>query len=287
MGLLNEIPSNVARAFYGYHEWDIEAFASRWGGLHTEVFIRVLAEGQGDDKAFAIFAIGYLDTPWSREQMRSFLESPVRKERWASALSLGAGHDEHAIPYLEQILLEGLNPAEQPSPDEEDWYLVQRHNAARLLTSWGSATVVPVLRQSFLAVEALRECKPSSDDYLFDYQDTLAYALGQYGAVGALTGIALTTSQRRVAMNYLALGILRAKERYTTDIGLAMITNKNLQQEVAKVLEQQFGLTEHERQDTIKNFWKDHRRRIEEVRRSTEEDTDEYVSEAENDKLIA
>jgi hypothetical protein len=35
---------NVARAFYGYDEWEVEAFASCWGGLHTEVFMHVLAE---------------------------------------------------------------------------------------------------------------------------------------------------------------------------------------------------------------------------------------------------
>ncbi|HLG75012.1 MAG TPA: hypothetical protein VKX46_01285, partial [Ktedonobacteraceae bacterium] len=68
MVLVTEIPRNIARAFYGYDEWDIEAFASRWGGLHTAVFERALAEGQGEDKVQAIFAIGYLETPWAQER---------------------------------------------------------------------------------------------------------------------------------------------------------------------------------------------------------------------------
>ncbi len=279
MVLVTEIPRNIARAFYGYDEWDIEAFASRWGGLHTAVFERALAEGQGEDKVQAIFAIGYLETPWAQERMWTLVESPQRKERWASAVCLGAMHDERATPYLQRILLEGLDPEEPFDPEDENWYAVKRDDVARLLSSWGPSTVVTTLRQSFLAVNRLREARPCPK-YLFVYQDTLAYALGQRGALGALTGVALTEPQRRVAMIYLSLGLLRADERYP-DMGAVsmLIVDQNLKQEVAEVLAQQFGLSEDERLTVISMFGRDSRRRKAETRGSTSDETDDVADE--------
>lgn len=282
MVLVTEIPRNVARAFYGYDECDIEAFASRWGGLHTAIFERVLAEGQGEDKVLAIFAIGYLETPWAQERMWSFVESPQRKERWASAICLGAMHDERAIPSLQRILLEGLDPEEPFVLEDESWYAVKRDDVARLLGSWGPPTVVPTLRQSFLAVNTLREAKPDTDDYLFVYQDTLASVLGQRGALGALTGIALTEPQRRVAMIHLALGLLRAAERYS-DVEAVLIVDQGLKREVAEVLGQHFGLAEDERHTIIAAFWQDSQRRKEEMRGSASDETNDVVDGAENE----
>jgi hypothetical protein len=279
MGLLGEVSPNVERAFYGHAEWNVEGFASRWGGLHTEAFTRVLDEGQGDDKVFAIFAIGYLEDPWAQQQMWSFVESPVRKERWASAYCLGVQHNEDALPYLKKILVDGFDLTEDMSDEEEGWYVVRRNYVAELLTSWGSATMVPDLRQSFLAVQTWREARPLTDDYLFVYQDTLAYALGHYGAIGALTGIKLSAPQHRVTMIYLALGILHAKEHYEVDINSEMISNKDLQHAVEHILENQFGLSEHERQGIVVSFWKDHERRVPAPEWCAEVDVENFSNE--------
>jgi hypothetical protein len=284
MGLLGEVAPNVERAFYGYDEWEVEAFASRWGGLHTEVFVRVLAEGGGDDKVFAIFAIGYLNEAWAQQQMWSFVESPVRKERWASAYCLGVQHNEDALPYLRRILVDALDPTEEMSLEEESWYAVQHDYVAKLLTSWGVATVVPDLRQAFLAAHAFQEAKPHANSYLFVYQDTLTYALGQFGAVGALTGIELPSFQRRVAMVYMALGILRIQDRYKVgDYVAIMISDKKLQAEVAEVLGQHFGLSESERQDMVSTFWHDAQERVPEPAWWAEVDMDEILKETEDD----
>jgi hypothetical protein len=262
MGLLDEVAPNVARAFYGYDEWDVEAFASRWGGLHTEVFVHVLAQGGGDDKVFAIFAIGYLEEAWAQQQMWSFVESPVRKERWASAYCLGVQHNEDVLPYLKKILVDALDPTEEMSLEEESWYSVQHDYVAELLVSWGPATLVPDLRQAFLAVQALREAKPHTYAYLFSYQDTLAYALGRYGAVGALTGITLPLQQQRIAMVNIALGVIRAKDRYVNIVS-QMMHNEDLHHEVAEVLGYHFAFSESEREEVVEMFGDDWQQREE------------------------
>jgi hypothetical protein len=68
-----------------------------------------------------------------------------------------------------------------------------------------------VLRKAFLKYWE-QEQKKSFPNYRVP--DGLLYALGRRGALAALHGIALPDPHQRLAMIYLALGALRADERF-------------------------------------------------------------------------
>ncbi len=253
-------PVSIDRAFsefyYEGHEEAIERFASHWGGLDVETFSRVLEEGQGEDKVIALFALGYMATPQARERLLPFLQSTEPMERWASALCLGEMKDEHALPVLQGMLLEGLSPPIDPLFSEnKSWLDGLRLRVAYLLGDWGPHSVIPLMRQAFATIWKLEQSEPQ-DEFLYYYQDALMYALGQRGAFGVLTGLALSPPRRRLAMLYLALGHLRAREHYDR-INMAIIIDidKGLQAEVARVLEQRFGLTAAEQSECIKHYW--------------------------------
>jgi hypothetical protein len=85
-----------------------EAFTKHWGRLESGVFKRVLQEGDEADRLCALFALGYLAPAGAGNLLAPFLHSPVRKERWASAIVLGEGKDERAFPVLQELLLEHM-----------------------------------------------------------------------------------------------------------------------------------------------------------------------------------
>jgi hypothetical protein len=250
---MDEYPRYVTEAFGsiyvgGEYREPLEIFASRWGGLDLDVFRRALREGEEDDRVLALLAIGSTMTPEAQSQLLPFLESRVPMERWASALWLGRMHDERALPVLQTMLVEGLGPLWLA------WYLdfVHRSDIAYLLGEWGPASVVPWLRQAFQVALEVEQIWPTNQ-LLYHYQDALTYALGQRGAFGALVGLALPPERLGLPMVYLALGHLQARRRYR-DFLIGIILNKGLQEEVATVLEQQFGLSEQERDDCIRQF---------------------------------
>lgn len=73
---------------------------------------RAVTEGQEEDRVFALFLVGALATPEARELLSSFLASAHRKERWASAISLGRLKDERVFALLQTFLLEGFSASE-------------------------------------------------------------------------------------------------------------------------------------------------------------------------------
>jgi hypothetical protein len=97
----SEMPDEV-------REQKIDTFAKKWGGLDVNAFRRALQEGNEADRLCAIFALGYLAQPSVKELLVPFLSSSVRKERWASAISLGEGKDERAFSLLQEMLLEKM-----------------------------------------------------------------------------------------------------------------------------------------------------------------------------------
>jgi hypothetical protein len=258
------LPSHQIKAFeavFGAAADDekLEAFASRWGGLDFETFRRVLEIGQGKDKLVAIFAIGYMATPEAQTLLLPLLHSVVQQDRWASAICLGEMEDERAFPYLQAMLLEGLSldPGTWPRSNEEHWeehwYDECRIEAVSLLAACTEPSLIPTMRQAFIIIWKLVQ---AGHPHLFgySYQDELTYALGQRGAFGVLTGLDLPPPHRKTAMVYLALGYLQAKTRYRRIISELML-NETLQQEVAEVLAQRFGLSEEEREDCVANYY--------------------------------
>src|SRR5258706_2199888 len=73
---------------------------------------RAATEGQEDERVFALFLIGALATPEAKDLLASFLNSAYRKERWASAISLGRLKQERAFSILQTYLLEGFEASE-------------------------------------------------------------------------------------------------------------------------------------------------------------------------------
>jgi len=86
----------------------IDEFAVRWGDLSAEAFKRALQHGDAEEKLFALFALGYLVPPDGERLLIPFLDSPFRKERWASALALGKRKNERAFALLQELLVEEL-----------------------------------------------------------------------------------------------------------------------------------------------------------------------------------
>src|SRR5260370_4826426 len=101
-------------------EEQIEAFASRWGGLGLDIFKQVLEEGKGEDRVLAILAVGSSGLPEAPALLSPLLESPVLPERWASALALGEQQQAQARPALPPMLFEEYwedLPQRQPPPN--------------------------------------------------------------------------------------------------------------------------------------------------------------------------
>jgi hypothetical protein len=243
----------------------IEAFASRWGGLDKDTFRHVLEVGQGVEKLIAIFALGESNIPQAQEWLFPLLSSVVEVERWASACCLGMMKDERAIPQLQEMLLFERS-VEAPYPSMQgigEWYIAYRQKIAYLFGEWGPPSVVPVLRQAFKTVWEL-EKQGYRTQFDYQYQDALAYALGQREALGMLSGLDLSAPRLRLAMFCLALGYLRVGDRYP-HFNIGMMFDKVIEQEVAVVLEQRFGLTEEERIECIKNYGSDYEVRMDEM----------------------
>ncbi|TMC20258.1 MAG: hypothetical protein E6J34_13285 [Chloroflexi bacterium] len=85
----------------------------------------------------------------------------------------------------------------------------------------------------------------------------MAYAVGCLGAFGAFTGFALPATRLRLWIVTLACGSLQARTRYG-DLLTQIQINLALQEEVAHVLEQHFGLSGEERKQCIEQYADDY-----------------------------
>jgi len=263
------LPEYVYRAFElvyygGGFERKIEDFAQRWDGLDAIAFERAVREGEGNEKIIAIFALGSLRPPNVQEMLAPLLQSPVRMERWASAIALGHLHDERALPVLHTILqYEALLPVMEPLTDESMCYLCYREIIVSLLAGWEDLSSIPILHAALKAAwgrELQLLANPPSYakfnlvPFWQTYQYTLAYALGQLGVYGALTDIPFLDSRRRILMIYLALGYLGVEQK---DIFTKM-GKESLKKDVAKALERLFGLSEAEQHICLVHFGNDY-----------------------------
>lgn len=265
------------RPFHHLVEEAIESFANRWGGLDDTTFLRVLQQEAGRDRLAAIFAIGHSSLPQAADLLAPFLQSADQLERCAAACCLALKRDERALPVLEEYLLcdPPTNEQGQFVPEADIWYDNYQSRIARLLATWGPASMTPILRKAFLKWWTKRE-RYGEDPSEYPIHDALLYALGRRGALSALHGVGLPAGRRRLAMIFLSLGYLRADERFP-DIHAVMHIysgNQALRQEVASVLTEHFALSEEESQETLLSFGGDYQRREDAWYSIDEEDED-------------
>src|SRR5260370_41845562 len=70
-------------------EEQIEAFASRWGGLGLDIFKQVLEEGKGEDRVLAILAAGSSGPPEAPALLPPLLWRPGLPQDQPTTLALG------------------------------------------------------------------------------------------------------------------------------------------------------------------------------------------------------
>jgi len=258
-----DYPEYVIEAFvntYGEEIEDlIEAFVSRWGNLTIETFVRVLQESQGEEKVLALFAIGSssLSTIQIREALVPFLTSADRMERWASAYCLGEKKEEQALPVLLGMLEEGLSP----QWNDNDWYWYEGFRAMipNILAEWEDLSLIPALRHALHTVYALeQQIHLLPHEGWRSFQAMLHWALGRYGCFGAVAGLQLRESRLRLAMTQMAWGHLQAHTSYQ-DLFTVIVEQENavVKQELIKVLEHRFGLSEEESRLCLKRYGRD------------------------------
>lgn len=198
---------------------------------------------------FALFALGNLAPQENDTLLAPFLDSPLRKERWASTIVLARNKHAHALSALPALLVEELeycppSVAAKAPPDDPllkkaweqeadwkeathvrdyHWYLFHRLEIPLLLSSWGDPHALPVLIQAFQrSIDLEFSSTYPNNLHIFaqewhQFQDRLAYALGQRGAWHALNTLALPPKRRHIAQRYMVFGSLRASVPWIFD----------------------------------------------------------------------
>lgn len=258
-----------------------ETFANRWGGLKLGHMRRAFEDGEGEEKALAIFALGLASAEGTANLLAPLLDQAPRMERWASAICLGLMNDARTFPVLERLLLDGLDLEEYTRVHREEnealqldqnWYAVYRWYAIQLLEGWNSPSLIPTLKLTYAALWRIQQhlaeqgLLPRWWLEVSSY-DAIAYALGQRGAFTLLDGLAVPPEYRNPARVYMALGHLHAQASSGTELaGLPsrisgldheMLVNETLQQEVATALGQLFGLSPAEQEESLDHFYDD------------------------------
>lgn len=254
-------------------EWlqdDIEVFTQRWGGVNLATFVHVLYQAQGEDQMVAAFAIGHTRSRWARDLLIPFLQSDDPGVRWATVLSLGEMKDELAKPVLIQMLQEFLPPPYTALGEVgPDWFEIEHLRVAHLLGRWSDPTLISVLHETLARVwqverDALEDINQTGTQIRRDYQDELAYALGQLGGFDALTGLEVPPPRRRVWMVNLAMGYLNVQERYRSNciglIGDPMHAEayQELYPLLLHILQQRVGLTFEEATSYLQGYGRDY-----------------------------
>ncbi len=244
---MNSRPDYLDRAFRavyygGDYEREIDAFAQRWHGLEAEAFTRAFQGGTPEERALALFALSYSDSPNAQALLSTALGSIEPMEQWAGALCLGERKDDRALPVLLSCFEEFLPPRMHPLEREGGLYHSWRIRAAYLLGEWGRKDLVPALRQALDIAWKLEQADTIDRKHVWhDYQDELIYALGRLEAFGALVGFSLPAPRLQLWIVLLACGSLQAQSRYG-DLLTQMQINETLKKEIAQVLEQRFGV---------------------------------------------
>ena len=259
---------DYAYSALGYEEYkrQVRIFIRRWGGIDLDTFVRVLKEGQGEERVLAIFALGYTRTPFARELLLPFLQSTEPRERCASALCLGQMREEQALPVLCAMLTAFFPPKEQPASvaDGRWFYNGCRLEAIMIIAEWARPEVIPELLKALQAYWDLEQAIIEhshfgiGSDYWRRCQGRVAYALGWLGTFDLLSTMDVG-EQRRLAWNvYLALGNMHAH------IGIPDVfmnfeeyigKSRGFHDLVCYVLEEQLGLSEEEQERCLNAYF--------------------------------
>lgn len=268
MSTTNTLPDSIERAFRtfyygGQYEKALDTFTEQWGGVDIQTMTRVLAEGKGDAKALAILALGYSGIPRISELLLPFLRSSEPLERWTSALVLGEMRDERALPVLISLLDEFLPPRLHPLEREGGLYHFWRIKIVALLGEWGRKESAPTLRYALSKSWNIEQVDHIDRRQIwYPFQDELAYALGRLSSFGALTGLSVPTARLHLWVVTMVCGSLRARTRYG-DLLTQLQINQAFQDEVAQILEVQFGLSAQEQRECIDNYVEEYFARME------------------------
>lgn len=243
---------------------DIADFIQRWGGIDPLTFAHVLQHAEGLDQVIAAFALGYTGSTWAKELLLPFLHSSNPQLRWAVALSLGEMQEKQALPVLIDMLQEYLPPP--PSPlAEYDWFEMKHIHVANLLGRWRDSSTISVLRSTLERVWQLEQASPHPRaTFYWDYQEALAYALGQLGSFDALTNMALPPARLRYWTMHMAMGYLNAEHQYR-NVAKSILqdmhydgTYKELGKLLLHVLQEKVGLSSQEANFFLQSFNDDH-----------------------------
>ncbi len=258
---------DYAYSALGYEEYkrQVRTFIRRWGGIDLDTFVRVLKEGQGEDRVLAIFALGYTRTPLARELLLPFLQSKEPRERCASALCLGKIREEQALPVLCAMLTEFFPPKEQPGSEADGrWFYNDcRSGAIMILTEWARPEAIPELLKALQAYWDLEQViiehshLATGSGYWRGCQRRVVYALGWLGTFDLLSTMDVG-EQRRLAWNVdLALGNMHAHVgipdvfmNFNEYIG----KSRGFHDLVCYVLEEQLGLSEEEQERCLNAY---------------------------------
>lgn len=284
MGISFPLSDVIKRAFVclyweGIDDEQCEAFASRWGGLDLAHFRLAFEDGTGDEKVLAIFALGLTASAEVTHLLVPLLFQAPRRERWASALCLGLMKDPRSFPALESLLLDGLDleeyihalqKKEKDHLHELTWCGACRWHAIQLLEYGNSPSLVPVMKQTFVALWNIQRTLRLPLWIEVSNYDALAYALGQRDdfTLLDLADLAdLPREFRHVAMVYLAAGYLQARSpgvgaltglpSQIAGLQHEIMENKTLQQAIAAELAVHFGLSAREQREILTNFYED------------------------------
>ncbi|HZU69151.1 MAG TPA: hypothetical protein VFA09_17880 [Ktedonobacteraceae bacterium] len=74
-----------------YPERTVKIFLDRWGSFNLETLVHILREAQNqNDTLLAIFALGYWDTPWTRELLLPFMVHDGYRGKLMDTIGLGS-----------------------------------------------------------------------------------------------------------------------------------------------------------------------------------------------------
>lgn len=163
---------------------------------------------------------------------------------------------------------------------EYNWHLIHRLTITHLLGTWGDPQAIPAI------IQTLRMCweveqlprfqgRPSGGfgETWHQLEDDLAYALGQLKAWNVLNELDLPPVHFQIARMFFVFGSLQVNLRYLYDGNITrLITIGTINPDrVSMILQEKFGLTEHECETSLQLFqqWYQERTRMSKLTSST------------------
>ena len=248
----------------------IASFLRHWGDFSLDSFGRVLRQADDIDedkeweRLFVLFGAGHTKDAQGVPLVLPYLESTRPKERWASAISMGASGDRRAVPTLCDMLTEflptSLSDEQKSSPD--DWFFFKyRGWAPSLLGQMGDHRAVPALRQACVHLAALldqdnlspynvfgKDVSPFVRSAVF-FEATILYALGRLRAFGTLAGIPAAKPYLLTWSVQMAMGAMHGN--YSWETLLEWSFRPEFLQVLRDNLDAWFGWTVEEREQAL------------------------------------